>query len=37
MLVANFWKNGFGNRTRIIQVTMVAVILGIFILGWRRT
>lgn len=37
ILVASWWQGAFGSRTRIIQVTTLAVILGIFILQWRRT
>ena len=37
-LQANFLSNSFlGNRNRMIQATLVAVLIGIWILGWRRT
>lgn len=36
-LTASWWQVTFGSRTRVIQLTTLAVILGIFILQWRRT
>jgi len=37
LLTASWWWSAFNSRTRIIQVTTLAVIVGIFILQWRRT
>jgi hypothetical protein len=34
---AGFFNEVLGNRTRMIQVTLIVVIVGIYILMWRRT
>src|SRR6476660_7879625 len=36
-LYAGFFHDVLGNRTRMIQVTLLCVIVGIYILMWRRT
>jgi hypothetical protein len=35
-LLASFWNNIMGNRRRMIQVGLVAVCLGFFLLSWSR-
>lgn len=36
VLVASFLQEVLGSRKRLIQVSIVAVVLGIFFLQWRR-
>jgi len=35
-VLASFWNHIMGNRTRMVQVGLVAVCLGFFLLSWSR-